>query len=460
MCSIICGREHTTDELYDVKTSELAELKSSNATLYQRAKTDFNFPRIVIKDPAGKTLDTHTSLQEAIYRAKWNVQTSGTAILPEEWRLPKAPLPARPDFTRTGPLSSKKKHDLTPLIHKDKAMKTGGGYTFWQKDRPVNSKIEKSMDFYPVTIPSVELRQLLEDTTLSDAAKRALKKRLTAQYPWLQDIPFDHTMLDRLRSMGLLTEDGQMWKEKEKEEDDEGIVSGDHEDSDLYRVSRSRLENWIALDAVDSELSERRSRRSKEKRSVQADVKGKDDVEHTAHLDKEDTEDTENQEKKPKLYNAPTPFKLKEKQRRITVSESPFSTNRQYDLSKGPGFQLKKNEKQTTKFTEFNRSQTDWKEPDRFQVKKAERKTINFFVPKAGDKKKGRREKDDYDYDYEAHYKRNRKDLEQPLSPDSGLASEIVSDSVKGSSLDRDSTLHGLSATDVLNLQVVPIYKL
>ena len=107
MCSIICGREHTNDEQYDVKTNELAELKSSHAPLYQRAATEFSFPRVVVRDRTGRALDTFTSLQEAIYRAKWNVQTSRTAILPEEWRLPKAPLPSKPDYSRTAPLTSK-----------------------------------------------------------------------------------------------------------------------------------------------------------------------------------------------------------------------------------------------------------------------------------------------------------------------------------------------------------------
>ena len=60
-------------------------------------------PRIVLKDSLGYELDTYTTLQEAIYRAKWNVRTTGHAQTPLEWRLPKAPPPARPDLTRTFP---------------------------------------------------------------------------------------------------------------------------------------------------------------------------------------------------------------------------------------------------------------------------------------------------------------------------------------------------------------------
>lgn len=62
------------------------------------------YPRIVLKDSLGNKLDTFTHLQEAIYRAEWNVKNSHEAVLPEEWRLSKAPNPARPDYSRTAPV--------------------------------------------------------------------------------------------------------------------------------------------------------------------------------------------------------------------------------------------------------------------------------------------------------------------------------------------------------------------
>lgn len=60
-------------------------------------------PRIILRDALGRELDTFTTLQEAIYRAKWKVKQSGLAREQLEWRLPKAPVPARPDLTRTAP---------------------------------------------------------------------------------------------------------------------------------------------------------------------------------------------------------------------------------------------------------------------------------------------------------------------------------------------------------------------
>ena len=69
-------------------------------------------PRIILRDQLGRELDTFTTLQEAIYRAKWNVKQSGHSREPSEWRLPKAPPPARPDLTRVFP--PVRRH---PLVH-------------------------------------------------------------------------------------------------------------------------------------------------------------------------------------------------------------------------------------------------------------------------------------------------------------------------------------------------------
>ncbi|KAI8776668.1 cyclin-dependent kinase 12, partial [Biomphalaria glabrata] len=66
---------------------------------------DFRYPRIVVRDPFGRTLDTFTALQDAIYRASWARKKNGEwPKTPIEWRLPKAPVPARPDYSRSGPL--------------------------------------------------------------------------------------------------------------------------------------------------------------------------------------------------------------------------------------------------------------------------------------------------------------------------------------------------------------------
>ncbi|XP_055996833.1 uncharacterized protein LOC125683138 isoform X3 [Ostrea edulis] len=79
------------------------------------------YPRVVLRDSLGNKLDTFTYLQEAIYRAEWNVKNSHEAVFPEEWRLPKAPNPARPDYSRTAPLlaNTRSRLKLRPIRGQD-----------------------------------------------------------------------------------------------------------------------------------------------------------------------------------------------------------------------------------------------------------------------------------------------------------------------------------------------------
>ncbi|XP_063406174.1 uncharacterized protein LOC134690130 [Mytilus trossulus] len=60
-------------------------------------------PHIVVKDVTGRRLDTFTHLQEAIYRARQNIKQTKQALTSDEWRLPHAPPPARPDYSRAAP---------------------------------------------------------------------------------------------------------------------------------------------------------------------------------------------------------------------------------------------------------------------------------------------------------------------------------------------------------------------
>ena len=60
-------------------------------------------PMIVVRDRVGHKLDTDTSYQRTINEARWRIAHGETALEPEEWRLPRAPLPARPDYSRNAP---------------------------------------------------------------------------------------------------------------------------------------------------------------------------------------------------------------------------------------------------------------------------------------------------------------------------------------------------------------------
>lgn len=77
-------------------------------------------PRIVLKDRLGNQLNTFTTLQEAIYRAELNVRKSGIGTTAQEWRLPHGPLPAKPDYSRTGPTMPIFRQKLNSLKNKNK----------------------------------------------------------------------------------------------------------------------------------------------------------------------------------------------------------------------------------------------------------------------------------------------------------------------------------------------------
>lgn len=63
----------------------------------------------------------------------------------------------------------------------------------------------------------------------------------------------------------------------------------------------------------------------------------------------------------PFYFIAPPPFKLKRSPKRSIVSKSPFSTDRVYDLPKGKAFEVKKSDKEPTKFKEFRNVDASWK---------------------------------------------------------------------------------------------------
>ena len=68
----------------------------------------FPFPSMFLPFQTGHPIDTDTNLQRAIYAAKSRIQRAVRgergAMEPGDWRLPHAPVPARPDLSRVAPL--------------------------------------------------------------------------------------------------------------------------------------------------------------------------------------------------------------------------------------------------------------------------------------------------------------------------------------------------------------------
>nr|XP_054754560.1 titin-like [Lytechinus pictus] len=83
----------------------------------------------------------------------------------------------------------------------------------------------------------------------------------------------------------------------------------------------------------------------------------------------------EEAERRKNLYKPPKAFQLKKTEKKEIESKDPFSTDRNLNIPKSEGFKLTKTEKQTTKFIEHSRQETEWKEPKKFELTKTEPKT-------------------------------------------------------------------------------------
>ncbi|CAF0766237.1 unnamed protein product [Adineta ricciae] len=68
-------------------------------SIAQRSRT--LLPKIVLRNAAGFILKTETTYQNAIYEAKSNLSLPHHRLTDTEWRLPHAPVPSRPDYTRS-----------------------------------------------------------------------------------------------------------------------------------------------------------------------------------------------------------------------------------------------------------------------------------------------------------------------------------------------------------------------
>lgn len=69
----------------------------------QLTAVSVRLPRILLKDPLGRVLDTETSLQRTILLARRRQLEGLPPSSPTQWRLPHGPAPARPDYSRVAP---------------------------------------------------------------------------------------------------------------------------------------------------------------------------------------------------------------------------------------------------------------------------------------------------------------------------------------------------------------------
>ncbi|XP_052763049.1 uncharacterized protein LOC128205452 isoform X2 [Mya arenaria] len=603
-------------------------------------------PRIILRDALGRQLDTFTTLQEAIYRAKWNVQQTGQAKTPIEWRLPKAPPPARPDLTRTFPplkhppvhgeggarsrpavnhsrvlefdvkdvgfvqeslqylpyapslsflrqeilvgpktyfqivgtlllhkriLSQTEKRQAVhnfpgfcsgcirmglcygcerssqPHFHEDKPVKTGGGFTYYKKDRPEHEIPGKNPINWKIQHPDRALKKLMEDFAgvelegaLPDEIKRHLDKhgghrerlvtsdttgrgigagdQRVGRKGTLADIQVqygdhgddhgddlegggdghainrpsgdsinrsrDHVLdpsdvdIEMLRASSKYGQgqgdmpgyQGHHSSVAGSETDQHGRVLGGRHygkavpGSELTGYDRDTMAKHAGGQGANAlnqgkgnhyERFEHRLPKLRKKQSDDLEKKRGQEGDSGSEMDGQtdtDTDTTSRGRRRKRLYKPPPAFKLKKSPHRSIDSRSPFSTDRNYDLPKGSGFQLKKSDKKLTEFKDFRNVDVSWKEPKKFELKKIETKTTTFWSGSPKKKEKSRSKSRSPDR------KIRRVPSPRALSPDSGLDSEQLTDTTNRSELEpvREETTITLSPEPVMEREITP----
>ncbi|XP_033727142.1 LOW QUALITY PROTEIN: uncharacterized protein LOC117316587 [Pecten maximus] len=203
--------------------------------------------------------------------------------------------------------------------------------------------------------------------------------------------------------------------------EDEGILadrqSFGYNDDDTHTISSHDQDR-------DSDSEGRSGSRG---RSRQRTYKGSGPRSHTtgSALDLDDDDDrsgytsSQRTERKGRLYKAPAPFKLKQRKRRMMQSQSPFTTDRNLGVPTGPGFKVKQSSKDATKFVDFERKGSTWKEPSKFEIQRSGKDSTKFWSPRSQKKKKH-------------HEKRGRH-----TSPDSGLDSDKMAGTKTGNDTTR-----------------------
>ncbi|XP_033120125.1 titin-like isoform X6 [Anneissia japonica] len=134
--------------------------------------------------------------------------------------------------------------------------------------------------------------------------------------------------------------------------------------------------------SINSEVLKRQTEEENEARRKEEDeMKARQEAKRKA----EEEEKRQKEESRKNLYKAPNPFKLKDNDKKTTVSTDPFSKNRSYNVPQPNEIDIKKGSKPVTKPQEFKRTDSNWKEPKKFELKQDDTmKTTQFWEAPKG----------------------------------------------------------------------------
>lgn len=391
------------------------------------------FPRIILKDAVGRELDTESVYQRAISETKWRAHHGQQSEKPEEWRLPHDFVPARPDFSRVVAHGPKRKgrrkrherHVTYPASLQD--FETGD-----------MSYLPSSVSFQSLnTLPSIasfaDIRgqsasqkaflQIVETATLHN---KELTETEVREKPYVHPgvcslcsrLVYDNKFCASCRGERHMYHKHDTWQSGLKP-----LRTGGG-----YTFFKRHFPS-LGPEAVYERQREIEAAENRRLAQVREEIESPTNVFYegveypdidkygvTINVNKMEQETTRSQahrlpkkkKKRPtvpikipdqpreKLYHAPKAFQLQQNTKAGTVAEDPFSKDRQFNLPKGDGLDIKKSDKALTEFEDFRHKDVKLKDLKKFELKKPDFKATEHWQPtrrKDAPKKLKRRQK-------------------------------------------------------------------
>lgn len=261
--------------------------------------------------------------------------------------------------------------DSNPHYHQDKTGRTGGGFTYIKRDRPLYEMTEKNPLNWRTMLTNVPyifydgmLVPSLEDYGVAARVDGLDKRPLHLRYPdrFLSGLNGLRSLSARdsnlLPSDHMYLLDGMMGPTPVYDMDEDGEEEGGSWEEAAWESDSGR--GGTVLDD-GTEPSGRERLGGLEER---LDETGEEE---------ETEEGTEKEQgpvpEKKRLYQAPKAFQLKKRDSKPTRAASPFSKERDLNIPKYTGIDIKKSDKKPTEFININFGDASWKAPDAFTLK-------------------------------------------------------------------------------------------
>jgi len=256
--------------------------------------------------------------------------------------------------------------DSYPHYHQDKTARTGGGFTYVKRDRPVREIVRNNPLSWRIVLDNGCVVYLDGEqagdierfaTTIGSEHLLSSKQLHSDLESAAHTIQSDmHAHLKTTTPTSILSDSGH---------EDEG-------EEDYY--DEEKEEDRIDLDDADERLQRNEMLRDDSRRQeslLEATEEIADDDEQAANIYNADQPHV-------KLYTAPKAFAIKKGNRKTISSTLPFTTDRDLKIPKYGNFDIQKSDKGPTEFVSIDRGDDSWQAPDAFALEGRENTGDNW----------------------------------------------------------------------------------